>query len=98
VLAQPREVARLVSGPVEATGAGTGLLAPADVPTPQGIVRLAAPATVEAYAHGLYRALREADALGLRLVVAVPPPASGLGAAVTDRLTRAVASGGRRGA
>jgi len=57
-------------------------------------VRLAAPVDAVEYARTLYAALREADALGLRLVVAVPPsvgsPADeGLVEAVEDRLVRA---------
>ena len=70
-----------------------GLLAPAAVPTPDGVVRLAAPDDDTAYAHALYRALREADALGLAHVVAVPPPGNGpLAAAIADRLRRAAAA------
>ena len=67
----------------------SGLLAIASVPTPPGIVRLAAPTTTDDYARILYAALREADALGLALVLAVPPDPAGVGAAVIDRLTRA---------
>ncbi len=43
----------------------------------------------EAYAHDLYRWLRDADAQGLDRVVAVVPDTEGLGAAVADRLRRA---------
>jgi L-threonylcarbamoyladenylate synthase len=66
-----------------------GLLAPADVPTPAGVVRLAAPTGEAAYARALYAALREADALGLAAVVAVPPDGGALADAVRDRLERA---------
>ncbi len=69
--------------------ATTGVLALADVPTPEGHVRLSAPATVDDYARVLYAALREADALELTTVLAVPPAATGIGAAVIDRLQRA---------
>lgn len=71
--------------------ASIGLLARADVETPHGIVRLSAPKTTDDYARVLYAALREADALGLATVLAVPPPADGVGAAVADRLARAAA-------
>ena len=72
-----------------------GLLAPAGVPTPDGVVRLAAPDDDTAYAHALYRALREADALGLARVVVVPPAGPGpLAAAIADRLRRAAAGSG----
>ena len=67
----------------------TGLLATADIATPPGVVRLAAPVDAEEYARTLYAALREADALGLRTVLAVPPSTEGVGMAVIDRLTRA---------
>lgn len=91
-------IERLASG-VEATRQAVdaaptvGLLAAAEVRTPGGLVRLSAPQSVEEYASVLYAALREADALGLRQVLAVPPGGEGLGAAVTDRLARAAAGG-----
>ena len=74
-----------------------GLLAPAEVNTPAGVVRLSAPADAADYARVLYAALREADALGLGRVLAVPPPADGVGAAVLDRLRRAAATKPERG-
>jgi L-threonylcarbamoyladenylate synthase len=69
-----------------------GLLAPADVETPPGVVRLSAPADAADYARILYAALREADALGLQQVVAVPPSGRGIALAVADRLARAAAT------
>lgn len=66
-----------------------GLLALASVATPRGFVRLAAPHNADDYAQCLYAALREADALELTVVLAVPPPDEGVGRAVHDRLTRA---------
>ena len=69
---------------------GTGLLALADIETPPGVHRLAAPDTAREYAAVLYRALRDADAAGLREVWAVPPESSdALSTAIRDRLTRA---------
>lgn len=56
---------------------------------PPGVVVLDAPTDVDAYARDLYARLRDADRLGLDVVLAVAPPASGIGAAVVDRLTRA---------
>lgn len=91
----PRAGVEIVSG--EEVGAhgdsGTvGLVALADVETPPGIVRLVAPDTEAEYARGLYAALREADALQLERVFAVPPPGDdGLARAIRDRLTRAAA-------
>ena len=68
-----------------------GLLALAEVSTPSGVVRLAAPRNTDEYARALYAALREADALKLEAVLAVPPAATGVGVAVIDRLIRAAA-------
>jgi L-threonylcarbamoyladenylate synthase len=71
----------------------TGVLALAGIPTPVGLVRLREPHTVAEYAQVLYAALRDADSLGLARVLAVPPSADGVGAAVIDRLQRAAAPG-----
>ncbi|WP_169077048.1 L-threonylcarbamoyladenylate synthase [Microcella alkalica] len=68
---------------------GDGLIALADVATPEGVVRLASPATAEQYAQRLYAALRDADARGLGRVVAVTPSGEGIAAAIRDRLQRA---------
>jgi len=66
-----------------------GFIALASLPTPEGVVRLCAPRTIEEYASCLYRALREADSLHLNSVVAVPPSGEGLAEAIRDRLQRA---------
>jgi L-threonylcarbamoyladenylate synthase len=73
----------------DATHAQAGFLALKEIPTPQGAVRLAEPSDADEYARILYAALRQADALGLAHVIAVPPTDSGIGAAVADRLKRA---------
>jgi L-threonylcarbamoyladenylate synthase len=59
---------------------------------PAGWVALATPADSEEYARVLYAALRQADAMGLPVVVAVLPSDEGIGVAVCDRLRRAAAS------
>jgi L-threonylcarbamoyladenylate synthase len=43
------------------------------------------------YAARLYAAFRRADAEGADVIIAVPPPAEGIGVAVRDRLARAAA-------
>jgi L-threonylcarbamoyladenylate synthase len=43
------------------------------------------------YARGLYDALRAADAADAEVVVALLPPAAGLGHAIRDRLVKAAA-------
>jgi L-threonylcarbamoyladenylate synthase len=71
-------------------GLAVGLLAtspPADLPA--GLAVLPAPADVDGLARDLYRLLRDADARGLDVLLAVAPPPVGLGAAVADRLARA---------
>jgi L-threonylcarbamoyladenylate synthase len=55
--------------------------------------RIDAPADPGAFAQRLYAMLREADARGAEVALVVPPPESGLGVAVRDRLRRA--AGGR---
>ena len=47
-----------------------------------------------AYAHDLYATLRDADRRGVPTVIAVLPPAAGLGHAIRDRLTKAAAPRG----
>lgn len=82
----PRAAVHLTGTPMP----GAGLIALHDVPTPDGVVRLAAPENTRQYAASVYRALRDADAAGLTDVWAVAPQdGSALAAAVRDRLTRA---------
>ena len=68
---------------------GDGFIAMASVETPTGAVRLAAPVSVDEYAHLLYRALRSGDKLGIKRIFAVPPIGEGLAEAIRDRLNRA---------
>ena len=68
--------------------AGDGLIAPDQIPTPYGVIRLAAPSTIEEYARVLYHALRSADQQGLEVVVVLQPGGDGLAAAIRDRLQR----------
>jgi len=69
--------------------AGDGLIAPDQIPTPDGVIRLASPFTIEQYARDLYAALRLADEKGLEIVVVLQPGGDGLAAAIRDRLQRA---------
>ena len=68
--------------------AGDGLIAPDQIPTPNGVIRLAAPSTIEEYARVLYHALRSADQQGLEVVVVLQPGGDGLAATIRDRLQR----------
>jgi L-threonylcarbamoyladenylate synthase len=73
-----------------AAGKRVGVLAPDPIPTlPADVVVLDAPASADEYAHVLYARLREADRRGADVLLAVPPPDTGVGVAVGDRLRRA---------
>lgn len=80
--------------PVVACIAGVGFIAPVNHPTPDGAVRLAAPATDEEYARELYEALREADRKNLSAIYVIPPAGDGVAIAIRDRLQRAACEGG----
>jgi len=69
--------------------AGQGFIAMADVATPDGVVRLAAPQSYEEFARVLYSSLRAADEQGLSEVVVIQPNGIGISVAIRDRLARA---------
>jgi len=69
--------------------AGQGFIAPADVATPAGVIRLASPANTDEYARTLYSALRDGDAQGLETIAIIQPSGDGLAIAIRDRLMRA---------
>jgi len=73
--------------------AGQGFIAIADVATPDGVVRLAAPKSNDEFARVLYAALRAADEQGLQTVVVAQPAGDGIAIAIRDRLKRAAHSG-----
>jgi len=68
---------------------GDGFLALGFVSTPIGAHRLAAPINVDEYAKKLYAALRLADELGIKTIIALPPEGAGLAEAIRDRLNKA---------
>jgi L-threonylcarbamoyladenylate synthase len=68
---------------------GQGFIAPADVATPPGAIRLASPANIDEYARTLYSALRDGDAQGLETIAIIQPGGDGLAIAIRDRLMRA---------
>ena len=68
---------------------GEGFFAFANIPTPPGVVRLAAPKNVNQFAQQLYSALRSADAKGLTKIVMHSPKGDGLAMAIRDRIERA---------
>jgi L-threonylcarbamoyladenylate synthase len=68
---------------------GDGYIAMDDKPTPEGVIRLATPESIEDYARILYSSLRDGDALGLAKICVIPPGGEDLAIAVRDRLSRA---------
>jgi L-threonylcarbamoyladenylate synthase len=66
-----------------------GFIAMADVVTPEGVVRLAAPESHEDFARVLYSALRAADDKKLQYVTVMQPQGDGIAIAIRDRLQRA---------
>ena len=67
---------------------GDGLIAPDQIPTPDGVIRLASPSSIEGFARDLYAALRLADTKKLDVVVVLQPGGDGLAEAIRDRLAR----------
>jgi L-threonylcarbamoyladenylate synthase len=61
----------------------------ANIPTPNGVIRLASPKDISEYARVLYSSLRKADQLKIQKIIIIQPINSGLGEAIRDRLLRA---------
>ena len=72
-------------------GTRVAVMAPQPEALPPGAEWVEMPADPGGFARELYRTMREIDARGFEMIVAVPPPESGLGVAVRDRLQRAAA-------
>jgi len=71
---------------------GEGLIAMSEVATPEGVIRLAEPKSIEEYARVLYSALRMSDTQNLERVRIIPPTGPGLAVAIRDRINRAAAN------
>jgi L-threonylcarbamoyladenylate synthase len=81
-----------------AAGQRVAVLALAPAPAlPADVVVLDGPADSEEYARALYARLREVDRRGVDVLLAVPPPDTGVGVAVADRLRRAAGRGRDQG-
>ena len=68
--------------------AGSGFIALESIETPEGVIRLAAPKTIEEFARFIYSALREADHQNLETIYIAQPTGEGLAIAIRDRLSR----------
>ena len=80
----PKAKVYLDQKPVE----GSGFIAFERINTPDGVIRLAAPESVEEYARVLYSALREGDHQNLDSIYIAQPTGDGLAIAIRDRLSR----------
>jgi L-threonylcarbamoyladenylate synthase len=67
---------------------GSGFIALKDIETPDGVIRLASPISVEDFARVLYSALREGDHQSLDSIYIAQPTGDGLAIAIRDRLSR----------
>lgn len=68
---------------------GAGLLALGEVETPENMIRLGSPKTLEEFARVLYSTFRKADREGLDTLVVHPPKEIGIGVAIIERLKKA---------
>jgi L-threonylcarbamoyladenylate synthase len=68
-----------------------GFLALSNIQTPQNLVRVSSPSSVEGFAEIFYSALRKADRLGMEVLVVCPPSNEGFGVAIRERLEKAAA-------
>ena len=90
VLVVPRDEMVSSALAVVASGRLAGVLALEPPPgLPDGVVVLQPPRDVDDFARVLYMRMREADKLGLDVLLVVEPADEGVGAAVRDRLRRA---------
>jgi L-threonylcarbamoyladenylate synthase len=67
---------------------GSGFIALESIDTPDGVIRLAAPDSIEEFARVLYSALREGDHQNLDSIYVAQPTGEGLAVAIRDRLSR----------
>jgi L-threonylcarbamoyladenylate synthase len=68
---------------------GQGLIAPEEIQTPPGVIRLASPKNDLEFAYILYSAMRTADSKGLEELVIIQPQGNGIAIAIRDRIERA---------
>ena len=81
----PRTPVVINQNPIE----GDGLIAFSSIATPKNVKRLAAPSTIDEFAHDLYKAFRLGDKLQVSRIVVIPPEGDGIASAIRDRINRA---------
>jgi L-threonylcarbamoyladenylate synthase len=67
---------------------GSGFIALEGISTPDGVIRLAAPKSIEEFAWVMYSALREGDHQNLDAIYIAQPTGEGLAIAIRNRLSR----------
>jgi L-threonylcarbamoyladenylate synthase len=67
---------------------GSGFIALENIETPAGVIRLAAPKSIEEFARVLYESLRAGDHQQLEAIYIEQPEGDGLALAIRDRLGR----------
>jgi L-threonylcarbamoyladenylate synthase len=73
----------------EVASIGDGYIALSEYKTLPGVIRLAAPNSIEEFAKVLYSAFRNADQIGLNRIVVALPSGNGLALAIRDRVIKA---------
>jgi L-threonylcarbamoyladenylate synthase len=68
---------------------GQGLLALIEIPTPEGVIRLAEPKNTQEFAQVLYASLLKADLQSLTEIVVIQPFGNDIAVAIRDRLKKA---------
>lgn len=81
-----------LEGPIST---GDGFLALANIPTPEGAVRLGSPNTIEEFAKIMYKTLRLCDQLKIRKIIVIEPEGDGLAEAIRDRLYKSSKAGSK---
>jgi L-threonylcarbamoyladenylate synthase len=68
---------------------GAGFFALEEVDTPENMIRLGSPRTIEDFARVLYSTFRKADREGLEVLIVSVPKVEGLGEAIFERISKA---------
>jgi L-threonylcarbamoyladenylate synthase len=71
---------------------GDGLIAMSTFQTPNGVLRISSPSTMEEFSKNLYTDFRRADKQGIKRIVVIEPTGEGYAEAVRDRIFKAAGS------
>jgi L-threonylcarbamoyladenylate synthase len=90
-LVAPEEIARRAEE-LQSSGRKVAVIAPGLSQLPSGARAFPIAGDIAGFARDLYATFREIDRQGFDMILVVPPPSSGLGFAIRDRLARAASS------